>query len=116
MQRFELDSDNLVMDTRGVQERLTCGKKRNDNVNVRRSKDRLPDKKQKEGNVKYSKDHGASDGINAIGACNSHDCQEAMEEKIREWEEEMTDQPQEEENGGGPPFEWNRPARSRALP
>lgn len=52
---------------RKVKEMLTRRKERDDNVNVCRSRDSLFDKQQKQGNVKYGKDHGASDGIDAIG-------------------------------------------------
>lgn len=80
MQQFELDGGKLVMATRKVQKSLTCAKKRNDNVNVRRSHDRLPDEKQEEGNVEYGKDHGASHGIDTVVVGNSHDVQEVVKD------------------------------------
>ena len=59
---------------------LTCGKERNDDEDICGSRDSLFDEEQKERNVKYSKEYGASDGIDAIGfskvvarGCASHD-------------------------------------------
>ena len=119
MQRLELDGDNLAVNVRKVQSRLTCAKERNDNVNVCWSRERPSDEKQKERNVKYSKDHGASDGIDAIGLCEvvarrsvSHDSQETVEIKISGWKGGNCRSTARGGNGGKShwrPFEWNGP-------
>lgn len=110
MQQLELDGDNLAANIRKVQYRLTCAKQRNDNVNVCWSRECLSDEKQKEGNVEYGKDHGASDGIDARGFSEvvargsvSHDDQETVkirDKKSKNIREEIAGQPQGEENGG----------------